>query len=89
MSEYQIPENGVATIGRFRVALAHTRTDTREGASLPGAWLSIVEKGSDLGQRDVDVVLGDTVALGERSFRVSAVVLSDEAAGGSVTLTGE
>jgi hypothetical protein len=79
VQEYRIGETEVATIGKFRVALAKNWEETRDGKRVRVAWLSVVEKGSTAGQKDVELLAGDPLVLGDRTLVVSEVVL--EAAG--------
>lgn len=83
--ELSIEETSVATVGTWRVALAKTWEEKRADKTVPVAWLSVVEKGSDGGPKDLELTVGETLALGARTFEVTAVKLAG-AETGSVAL---
>ncbi len=85
-TEVRIAETEVVTIGTFRVALAKTWEESRDGRSLRVAWISVVEKGTRTGPRDLELVEGDPLALGERSLVVAEVVLEAGGTPGHVVL---
>jgi len=85
-AEVRIGETEVATIGRFRVALAKTWEESRDGRPVRVAWLSVVEKGSAAGQTDVELVVGDPLVLGDRTLVVAEVALEATGRPGWVVL---
>lgn len=86
MREIRIGETEVATVGRFRVALAKTWEETRDGKKVLVAWLSVVEKGSTTGPKDLELVVGDPLVLGDATFGVAEVVLAAQDKAGTVLL---
>jgi len=86
MREILVGETEVATVGKFRVALAKTWEETRNGQKVRIAWLSVVEKGSGNGPKDVELVSGDPLVLGGLSFNVAEVTLAAEGKSGTVLL---
>jgi hypothetical protein len=87
MSEIRIGENEVATLGVFKVALAKCFDDEREGKKTAVAWLSVVQKGSTEGQKDYELAVGQTLALGADTWRVAEVVVEGPGRSASVLLT--
>ena len=83
--ELSIEETSVATVGTWRVALAKTWEEKRADKTVAVAWLSVVEKGSDAGVKDLELTVGETLALGAKTFEVAAVKLAG-AETGSVLL---
>lgn len=74
--ELSIEETSVATVGTWRVALAKTWEEKRADKAVPIAWLSVVEKGSDAGPKDLELTVGETFTLGAKTFEVTAVKLA-------------
>lgn len=83
--ELHLEETAVATVGDWRVALAKTWEEKRDGRKQAVAWLSVVQKGSTAGQRDEELSVGQKLVLGDRTLTVVEVKLAGKEAG-SVTL---
>lgn len=81
--EINLEETAVATVGDWRVALAKTWEEKRDGRKVPVAWLSVVQKGSTEGAKDHELTVGDTLALGDTTLQVAAIRVGQP---GSVTL---
>jgi hypothetical protein len=77
--DVRVGETEVVTLGAFRVALAKTWEEARDGRPVRVAWLSVVEKGSRVGPQDLELRVGDPLVLGDRTLVVAEVAL--EAAG--------
>jgi len=86
MREYRIGETEVATVGRFRVALAKTWEETRNEKKVLVAWLSVVEKGSGNGPRDLEMVVGEPLVLGDATFEIVEVTLALKDKSGTVQI---
>jgi len=84
--DIRIGETEVARLGAWKVALAKCFADNRHGAKVPLAWLSVVEKGSDAGPRDVELGAGDPLTLGSDTYEVVEVTLQSGDKPGTVLL---
>ena len=84
--DVRVGETEVVTLGAFRVALAKTWEETRDGRPVRVAWLSVVEKGSRVGPQDLELRVGDPLVLGDRTLVVAEVALESAGAPGHVVL---
>ncbi|MBN1334688.1 MAG: hypothetical protein JXB39_01875 [Deltaproteobacteria bacterium] len=85
-TSYRIGETEVTTIGTYRVALAKTWEEVRDGKRVRVAWVSVVERGSTAGQKDLELTRGDPLVLGDRTLVVSAIVLESAGKPGHIVL---
>lgn len=79
--ELHIEENSVATVGSWRVALAKTWEEPKDGQTVRVAWLSVVERGAGTGQQDLELSVGQTLNLGTRTFEITGVDLAGAGTG--------
>jgi hypothetical protein len=86
MREYLLAETEVATLGPSRVALAKTWEESRDGANVLVAWLSVVDGGPGARPRSLERSPGESLAVGEFTFDVIEITVGRRDTPGTVLL---